>query len=231
VDDFRKKSFVLGEVFMKNKKIVFWGIVLILVILCGIGSFFYFWLVPPIYYTNEDFDIKTYISSTDKDMDGVDDQTDILSGAQEYIATKPKYKSKYYQTGYPDDEYGVCTDVVGQALLAAGYDLMELVDADIRLNREDYNIQVIDKNIDFRRVRNLYVYFQHTAISLSTDIHDIEAWQGGDIVVFKNHIGIVSDKRNRKGISLVIHHANPYQIRYEEDILEKSDIIGHFRIS
>ena len=42
----------------------------------------------------------------------------------------------------------------------------------------------------------------------------------------------ISDKRNRKGICFVIHHANPYQIYYEEDILEhRDDIIGHYRIS
>ena len=34
------------------------------------------------------------------------------------------------------------------------------------------------------------------------------------------------------GICFVIHHANPYQIYYEEDILEhRDDIIGHYRIS
>ena len=88
------------------------------------------------------------------------------------------------------------------------------------------------KNIDFRRVKNLKVYFDNNAISLTTDINEIEEWQGGDIVVFKKHIGIISDKRNRKGICFVIHHANPYQIYYEEDILEhRDDIIGHYRIS
>ena len=86
--------------------------------------------------------------------------------------------------------------------------------------------------IDFRRVKNLKVYFDNNAISLTTDINEIEEWQGGDIVVFKKHIGIISDKRNRKGICFVIHHANPYQIYYEEDILEhRDDIIGHYRIS
>ena len=44
---------------------------------------------------------------TDKDGDGIDDQADILQSALDYIAAKPKYKSKYYQTGYPDDGYGV----------------------------------------------------------------------------------------------------------------------------
>ena len=44
-------------------------------------------------------------SMTDKDGDGIDDQADILQSALDYIAAKPKYKSKYYRTGYPDDGY------------------------------------------------------------------------------------------------------------------------------
>lgn len=183
-------------------------------------------------YTNMDFGIETYTSAVDKDSDGIDDQTDILNNAYKYISTKPKYKSKYYGTGYPDDSYGVCTDVVAFSLLNAGYDLMELVNEDIKLHRDDYNIDVIDKNIDFRRVKNLNVYFSHTAISLTVDINKIDEWQGGDIVVFKHHIGIVSDKRNSKGIPLIIHHANEFQKNYVEDILEShNDIIGHYRIS
>ena len=51
--------------------------------------------------------IKGYTSAVDKDNDGKDDQTDILLEAIAYINTKPKYKSKYYNTGYPDDGSGV----------------------------------------------------------------------------------------------------------------------------
>ena len=183
-------------------------------------------------YSNEYFDISTYISKTDKDNDGIDDQSDILNGAKEYVGKKPKYKSKYYATGYPNDEYGVCTDVVAFALQGAGYDLMNLVNEHIKSNRNLYDIDVIDKNIDFRRVQNLKVYLDNNAIVLTKDINKIKEWQGGDIVVFKNHIGIVSDKRNKKGIPFIIHHANPYQRYYEEDILEyRNDIVGHYRIS
>ena len=188
--------------------------------------------IPHKKYTNEDFNIKTYISKTDKDNDGIDDQTDILNNVRDYIKTNPKYKSKYYATGYPNDEYGVCTDVVAFALKGAGYDLMNLVNEHIKTNRNLYDIDVIDKNIDFRRVQNLKVYLDNNAIVLTNDINKIKEWQGGDIVVFKNHIGIVSDKRNKKGIPFIIHHANPYQRYYEEDILEyRNDIIGHYRIS
>ena len=80
---------------------------------------------------NADFQIADLHSQVDMDGDGIDDQTDILQGARDYIATRPVYQSKYYASGYPDDQYGVCTDVVARALLSAGYDLKELVRADI----------------------------------------------------------------------------------------------------
>ena len=183
-------------------------------------------------YTNEDFNIKKYTSLIDKDNDGIDDQTDILNNVRKYIETNPQYQSKYYDGGYPTDSYGVCTDVVAFGLLGAGYDLKELVYDDIKNNRDKYDIEIIDKNIDFRRVKNLKIYFNHHAIKLTNDINDIKEWQGGDIVIFDNHIGIVSDKRNKNGIPFVIHHANPYQKYYEEDILEyRNDYYGHFRIS
>lgn len=208
----------LGE---NMKKVIIISIVVILFII----------LIPEHKYSNEDFTIKTYISSIDKDKDAMDDQTDILNNAKKYVETKPKYKSKYYNTGYPNDGYGVCTDVVGFSLKEAGYDLMVLVNEDVKSHQERYSITTIDKNIDFRRVNNLNVYFKYNSISLTLNPKEIAEWQGGDIVVFPKHIGIVSDKRNRKGINYVIHHANPFQIWYEEDILEKYEIIGHYRIS
>ena len=213
----------------KNIKYLVYSILLVIVIILMLYKFNY---ISHKKYSNENFCIYNYVSRIDKDNDGIDDQSDILKNAKEYVSKKPKYKSKYYGSGYPDDEYGVCSDVVGFALLNAGYDLRILVNDDIVNNRERYNIQVVDKNIDFRRVINLKVYFDNNAIKLTNDIYDIDEWQGGDIVVFKHHIGIVSDNRNKNGVSFVIHHANKWQINYEEDILEdRDDIVGHYRIS
>ena len=217
---------------MKKKILIIVTIFLIVLIIVVLYALYRFNYIPHKKYINEDFNIKTYISKTDKDNDGIDDQTDILNNVRDYIKTNPKYKSKYYATGYPNDEYGVCTDVVAFGLKGAGYDLMNLVNEHIKTNRNLYDIDVIDKNIDFRRVRNLKVYLDNNAIALTNDINKIKEWQGGDIVVFKNHIGIVSDKRNKKGVPFIIHHANPYQRYYEEDILEyRNNIIGHYRIS
>ena len=188
--------------------------------------------IPHKKYTNDYFNIEQYKSKIDKDKDGIDDQTDILNNTKEYISTKPKYKSKYYETGYPNDQYGVCTDVVATALKNAGYDLMELVNIDIKNNKQNYDIDIIDKNIDFRRVKNLIIYFKNNTINLTTDIKNTKEWQGGDIIIFKNHIGIVSDKRNKKGIPFIIHNQSPYQSDYEQDILEyRNDIVGHYRMS
>lgn len=217
---------------MKKKLLIFSSVILVILAYVSLYFLYKYNFFPHKKYSNEDFGISEYISPIDMDNDGIDDQTDILESVRKYIATKPKYKSKYYATGYPNDEYGVCTDVVAFGLLGAGYDLMDLVNIDIKENRELYDIDVIDKNIDFRRVKNLRVYFENHAISLTTDINKIEDWQGGDIVVFKKHIGVVSNNRNKNGVPFVIHNANPYQKYYEEDILEyRNDIVGHYRIS
>ena len=214
---------------MKKTKII---LILLIVIIIVVLILYRYNYIPHKKYTNEYFNIEQYKSKIDKDKDGIDDQTDILENTREYIKTKPKYKSKYYETGYPNDEYGVCTDVVGIALKNAGYNLMELVNEDIKNNKEKYDIEVIDKNIDFRRVKNLKIFFKNNSINLTTDINKIEEWQGGDIIIFKNHIGIVSDIRNKKGIPFIIHNQSPYQSNYEEDILEtRNDIVGHYRMS
>ncbi len=216
------------------KKSILIILIFLITIAILVSLLYVFRIISHKQYSNSDFNIETYISSVDIDKDGIDDQTDILNNVREYIKTKPKYKSKYYGTGYPNDEYGVCTDVVAFGLKDAGYDLMELVNKDVSNYKEKYNIETIDKNIDFRRVRNLDVYFRNNHIVLTTDLSQIEEWQGGDIIVFKDHIGIISDKRNKNGVPFLIHHANPMQVTYEEDVLElygQDHIIGHYRIS
>ena len=216
---------------MKKKTLIILTLAIIIAIFISYILYIYNY-IPHKKYSNKDFNIKTYTSRIDKDNDGVDDQTDILNNVKYYIKKQPKYKSKYYDTGYPNDKYGVCTDVVAFGLKGAGYDLMELVNEDIKNNKDLYNIDTIDKNIDFRRVKNLKIYFERNTISLTTDPKKIEEWQAGDIVIFKKHIGIVSDKRNKRGVPFIIHHANPYQRYYEEDILEyRNDIVGHYRVS
>ena len=44
---------------------------------------------------------------------------------------------------------------------------------------------------------------RHTAAALTTDVSEIEEGQGGDIVIFERHIGIVSDRRNKNGVPYI----------------------------
>lgn len=109
----------------------------------------------------------------------------------------------------------------------AGYNLRDLVDEDIRKNMELYNIDKPDKNIDFRRVKNLKIFFDRTATTLTNDVNEYMDFQKGDIVVFDKHIAIISEKRNKKGIPYIIHNSG--NLKYVEDALTKYNIVGHYR--
>lgn len=188
-------------------------------------------LFPKEWYEANDFGIKTVYSKVDYNDNNIDDYSDFVLGARKDALNRPTYISKYYEGGYPPDDEGVCTDVIWRAFKNAGYSLKDMVDNDIKLHIEDYkDIKTIDENIDFRRVRNLRVFFSKYAISLTLDYEEYEEWQPGDIVIFENdkHIGIVSDRRNKKGITYIIH--NGAQLNREEDYLENGkELTGHYR--
>ncbi|HJI97006.1 MAG TPA: DUF1287 domain-containing protein [Collinsella intestinalis] len=170
-------------------------------------------------------------ATVDADADGIADNGDVLAAALAYIQIRPHYKSVYYPSGYPDDEHGVCTDVVAIACREAGYDLQALVAADVARRPEAYAIEIPDPAIDFRRTPNLKVFFDAHAQHLVDDADEITEWRGGDIVLYEGHIGIVSDRRNERGVPYLIHHSGPFQLRYEEDKLQSyGHIVGHYRL-
>lgn len=210
---------------IKNFLIILIIIIFTLVILISLN-----YMIPHKYYNANDFKIKTIYSKTDFDKDLIDDYTDFVLGARIDVQNNPTYISKYYEAGYPPDNEGVCTDTIWRAFKNAGYSLKDMIDLDIEKNLTDYkDITTPDSNIDFRRVRNLEVYFKKYATSLTLNPDDYKSWQPGDIVIFgsSKHIGIISDKRNRLGIPYVIHN-NGHGTK-EEDYLTKSRITGHYR--
>ena len=185
-------------------------------------------------YTAEDFGFEDIKSPNDADGDGIDDYTDMVEGARAYIATDPQYKSAYYAGGYPTDGYGVCTDVIWQAFMAAGYTLKDMVDADIDARHSAYFAEgeYSDSNIDFRRCRNLLVFFREHAEELTLSTDDPADWMPGDIVIYDGHIAICSDRRNARGLPYIIHHGNPIENAVEADQLTTTyggEILGHFR--
>lgn len=202
----------------------------------GIAALVGLWLafgprLPLARTTDADWGIEALNCTRDENGDGMPDQEQILAAARAYVATRPRYDGSYVEGGWPHAGQGVCTDVVAQALLGAGYDLQALIDNDMRADPAAYGSQTPDPNIDFRRVENQHVWLERHATALTCDVSAIDQWRGGDIVVWENHVGIVSDVRDQNGVPLVIHHAHPLQLCYEEDVLPSwGTIVGHYRL-
>ena len=158
---------------MKRIAAVSFSLIIVAAAVCVV-----FRLLPGREYSGEDFGIETLISTSDYDGDGVDDYRDIMLGARADAENAPTYKSAYYAGGYPPADEGVCTDVIWRAFKNAGYSLKDMVDSDIAENPEDYPaVNSPDPNIDFRRVRNLRVFFEKYAERLTLDPSDISDWQ------------------------------------------------------
>lgn len=176
------------------------------------------------------------VASTQAAAPGVDE---LLAGARAEADRRPWYQSGYYRGGYPPDNVGVCTDLVWRAFRAAGIDLKARMDADIKANPSAYPRVGgrPDPNIDFRRVPNQSAFFRRHALTLDTsfkpgDPKIMADWRAGDLVVFKSpdHIAIVSDKKNRKGVPLLLHNDGPWAS--EGDDFEKwarRGIVAHYR--
>ena len=79
---------------MTKKKGILLGSLAILALVL-IYVLYRFNYLPHPKYANEKFGIEVYRSQVDRDGDVVDDQTDILQSVRAYLATRPKYKSKY----------------------------------------------------------------------------------------------------------------------------------------
>lgn len=215
----------------KAKRMVVWGAVLLVLLLVTLVLLNRFNLLPERVYRAADFQLQILQSTVDYNQNGVDDYADFVLGAREDAQNHPQYDGGYYvEGGYPPDEIGVCTDVIWRAFREAGYSLRDMVDADIAQRTEAYPAaQQPDPNIDFRRVRNLRVFFDTYATLLTAHPDEIAEWQPGDIVIFgdDDHIGIVSDKRNKEGRTYLIHNGG--QPMREEDYLKRGTVMAHYR--
>ncbi len=173
--------------------------------------------------------VPLFLPNDDHNRNGLSDAEDFVLGARAAVEANPVYDASYVK-GYPPMTAGACTDVIWQAFRAAGYSLRDMVDADIAANPSAYpNIKKRDRNIDYRRVVNLHIFFSRYAESLSIDKTDPTVWQAGDIVIFRDdrHIGMISDRTNADGIPLVIHHSA--KAAEEADYLSVATVTAHYR--
>jgi len=191
---------------------------------------------------------------TDYDADGKNDQKDILDGAKiqlkvpaSNIFKKGANETNYFNGGDPPAELAICTDIIARAFKAAGFDLSQIVNDDIAANFDSYPLRINwcqarpDKNIDYRRIQNLEIFFKRNALTLNTvfnfsDIKNLEQWLPGDVVFFDmdrdgntDNAGIISDFTTRKGIPKVIYNYIDPGYTVQSDILAVSFIKGHYR--
>lgn len=188
------------------------------------------------YYNISDFGYIREKSKTDYNKNQVDDYTDILNGEKQFAKWNPQYISKYYAGGYPEvEKEGVCTDLIWYALENAGYNLKDMINQDIQDTKDKnlYNLEVEDENIDFRRVGNQDTFFYRYAKILDTDIYNVGEFMPGDILIFDSgaHVAMTSDKYNKNGVPYLIQNRDETQKQKEEDRLEKTEmkVTDHYR--
>lgn len=158
------------------------------------------------------------------------------------IVTKYDFLNGYYGNGgFPPDDTGVCSDVIWRAFREENIDFKAKIDEHMKKFPHLYASN-FDSNINFRRVKNIDIYLQNTAKSLTTEIlpwnrENLAEWQVGDIVLFdalppKNlwHIGIISEKRRADGVPYMIdNHGNGVEIIFTP-LDWPTKIVGHYRM-
>jgi uncharacterized protein len=167
---------------------------------------------------------------------------DVVRSARQQIGKTNLYDPSYRILDYPNGdipiERGVCTDVIVRAMRDAyNYDLQKFVHEDMKKNFSKYpktwGSKKPDKNIDHRRVLNLRTFFKRMgwSLPLSQNPSDFESGDLVTCIVPPNlpHIMIVSDKRSKNKIPLVIHNIGNGVL--EEDRLFEFKLTGHYRIT
>ena len=165
----------------------------------------------------------------------------IVAAARGQVGKTVIYDPAYVRLEYPRGdvpiERGVCTDVVIRALRdALNADLQKLLHEDMKAAFSEYparwGLRKPDRNIDHRRVPNLRRYFERKGYSVGVS-QNKQDYLPGDLVTCavppnRPHIMIVSDRKTRNGVPLVIHNIGSGA--REENRLFDFRITGHYRI-
>jgi uncharacterized protein YijF (DUF1287 family) len=180
-----------------------------------------------------------------------DTQKNIVLKALEMFDRDIEYNYQLYpDTGYPNSNVWISTDVISVTYNECGIDLMELINKDIAEHTEYYSsdenggkIPTLIKYIDFRNVIFQEVFFSKYALAtlpLEYDLDDENRdflWQPGDIVYFRfdeNNIdkdrgGFISPYLNSNGVPKVIMISPETNTLEEADVLQEYEIVGHYR--
>jgi uncharacterized protein YijF (DUF1287 family) len=159
-----------------------------------------------------------------------------IASARSQVGKTLIYDPAYVRIKFPNGDIpivrGVCTDVVVRAFRGVGIDLQKRIyyhkKRFPKLYKGLYYTDRLDPNIDHRRVKNIQAYLASRGYRVKGK------FLPGDIVVWKlpgsnlDHIGICSDRLNRRGEPLIIHNVGAGA--KEEDVLREYNIVDHFRV-
>jgi uncharacterized protein YijF (DUF1287 family) len=163
----------------------------------------------------------------------------LIAAARRQVGVTLHYDPAYTRLRFPDGDVprskGVCTDVIVRAYRDAfAFDLQALVNTDMRAAFSAYpkiwGLRGPDRSIDHRRVPNLRTWLARKGAALPVP-RDPGGWRPGDIFTSLidgrlPHIGLVSDRRGRRGW-LVVHNIGGGA--REEDALFDHAITGRYR--
>jgi uncharacterized protein YijF (DUF1287 family) len=187
-------------------------------------------------------------SRHDRDDDGIPDPLDVLIGAKKTVINADAYTREaedYISLDYPMGDVprtiGVCTDVIIRAVRNAGIDIQKELHDDIRRARAAYPMVKGsgDPSIDQRRVGTLLPYFKRRWETHTARLDDpADPLWPGDIILMDtfpsrdgpDHIGILSDRVDDRGLPLVINNWTDGTVTAEMDLLTSVPVMYRFRL-
>ncbi|MFT3700274.1 MAG: DUF1287 domain-containing protein [Kofleriaceae bacterium] len=193
--------------------------------------------------------VSTGVAAHDRDNDGIPDPLDILIGAKKDVLNAEAYTPEaedYISMKYPGGDVprtiGVCTDVIVRSVRNAGLDIQKALHEDIAKSKASYPMVKGsgDPSIDQRRVGTLLPYFKRHWESHTKNFDDPkDPYRPGDIILmdtFPNkagpdHIGIISDRVDDKGLPLVINNWTDGTVTAEMDLLTFVPVLYRFRLA
>lgn len=193
-------------------------------------------------------DIETNNSSSIESLDLNEIQKKIVLKILDLLDEDIIYGYETFpETGYPTNNVWISTDVISVTLNESGYDIMELINKDMTIHKEDYPMDIKGrktaiKYIDFRDVFFQEQFFKRNALELPLEFDPSNEdnrilWQPGDIVYFqfdpdnpyKDLGGLISSHKNADGVPLVIMISGEFGKVSEVDKLLEYKVVGHFR--
>jgi len=179
-----------------------------------------------------------------------DAQARVLRCADAEVARQPRFTTGYHKISYPWGDlpaYLVTPpDLVIRCLRATGLDLQQLIHIDRTARPKTYPLRIWnarkpDRNIDHRRLPNLYTFIRTYAQHLPTltdSAEKLAAYQPGDLVFYAGpgggdypgSVAIVTDRRDPDGVPRVVTVTK--RERYVSDFHRLNDwlVFAHFRV-